>query len=75
MNALLNDEHVLNMIAAIPKEKIVSLYVVIEQGVNVENLSNNTWDNEVSLEQEVHVAQSLNWDDVFIDWNNGTLDQ
>lgn len=67
MNALLNDEHVLNMIAAIPKEKIVSLYVVIEQGVNVENLSNNTWDNEVSLEQEVHVAQSLNWDDVFID--------
>lgn len=69
-----NDEHVLKMVAAMPKSRNMPLYVVRQQPASQPCMPMNTVDNEIPLVQEIHVAQSLNWDGLFIDWNDDNLD-
>ncbi|PQQ16558.1 hypothetical protein Pyn_19700 [Prunus yedoensis var. nudiflora] len=69
-----NDEHVLKMVAAMPKSRNMHLYVFRQQPASQPRMPMNTVDNEIPLVQEIHVAQSLNWDGLFIDWNDDNHD-
>ncbi|CAL8122754.1 unnamed protein product [Prunus armeniaca] len=62
------------MVAAMPKSRNMPLYVVRQQPVSQPCMPMNTVDNEIPFVQEIHVAQSLNWDGLFIDWNDDNLD-
>ncbi|KAI5328765.1 hypothetical protein L3X38_028162 [Prunus dulcis] len=69
-----NDEHMLKMVAAMPRSRNMPLYVVSQQPASQPCMPINTVDNEIPLVQEIHVAQSLNCDGLFIDWNDHNLD-
>ncbi|CAL9004693.1 unnamed protein product [Prunus brigantina] len=57
-----------------PKSRNMPLYVVRQQPASQPCMPMYTVDNEIPLVQEIHVAQSLNWDGLFIDWNDDNLD-
>ncbi|KAL6276035.1 hypothetical protein ACE6H2_019636 [Prunus campanulata] len=62
------------MVAANPKSRNMHLYVVRQQPASQPRMPMNTVDNEIPLVHEIHVAQSLNWDGLFIDCNDDNLE-